>query len=78
MVQKSSSSIQKNPSKISIRVFLIANSIIIGLLTIWLILGNLLATQKETEIRSELDKFARRFPKVASNSTAIKFRAISF
>jgi hypothetical protein len=48
----------------------IANSIIIGILATWLILGNLLAVKQEKVFQAELEKLSKRFPKKEMNDSA--------
>jgi hypothetical protein len=76
MNQQQSPHIQKKSPQKSIRILLLANSIIIGLLATWIILGNLLATQQEEAMRAELREFSKRFPKEEANSSATQLEQL--
>lgn len=49
---------------------------VIGLLAIWMIGGNFLASQQEKEIEQDFDEFVKRFPNTKANDSALKLRAL--
>ncbi len=49
---------------------------VIGLLAIWMIGGNFLASQQEKEIEQDIEEFVKRFPDTEPNDSALKLRAL--
>ncbi|MGC1196746.1 MAG: hypothetical protein WA882_07625 [Geitlerinemataceae cyanobacterium] len=47
-----------------------------GLLAVWIVGGNYIASQQEKEIERDLAAFARRFPKTEPNDSALKLAAL--
>lgn len=76
MVQQQPSN-QPSSYKTSLQILWIANSLIVGLLAVWLILSNFLAAQQEMVLQAELNKFAQRFPKTKTNPSAIQLSKLS-
>ena len=49
---------------------------VIGLLAIWMIGGNFIASQQEKEIEQDIQEFVKRFPDTEPNDSALKLRAL--
>jgi hypothetical protein len=49
---------------------------VIGLLAIWMIGGNFLASQQEKEIEQDIEEFVKRFPDTEPNDSALKLRKL--
>ena len=43
---------------------------------VWIVVGNLMASQQEKEIEQDLKEFAKQFPKTGPNDSALKLRAL--
>lgn len=76
MTHQYSADLQRKFPKPALQILVLANSLIIGLLGCWLILGNLLAAQQEATMRAELKGFSKRFPKQETNSSAIQLEQL--
>lgn len=50
--------------------------LLIALLVIWIIGGNLLASQQEKQVDRDLEQFVSRFPTTGPNNSALKFEEL--
>jgi hypothetical protein len=72
-VDKDKSRVKQKKQK---KFLLIANALIIGLLIIWLSVGNLLAGYFEQPMLKAKSSFEQRYPEVEANASAIKLKEL--